>query len=211
VLPGFAKLVVVKKPATKARKGSKQTIFKKGINPLTEELTVFQLMPARTKSASVVKKPKSSKVKSPVAPAEALSAESAYEPSARAQAFLRGKEICENDLRASGGSFRLEQVEKFLGVSRQAIDKKVRDDALLAIPGPHGRRRYPVVQFNADGVLPGLQSVLKRLPSANDWFRLNFLITPNSHLGGRRPIDLLKEGKAELVVGAAKAVGVQGA
>jgi DNA-binding protein HU-beta len=38
VLPGFAKFVVIKKPATKARKG---------INPFTGEETVFKAKPAR--------------------------------------------------------------------------------------------------------------------------------------------------------------------
>ena len=38
VVPGFAKFVVIKKPATKARKG---------INPFTKEVTVFKAKPAR--------------------------------------------------------------------------------------------------------------------------------------------------------------------
>ena len=38
VMPGFAKFVVIKKPATKARKG---------INPFTKEPTVFKAKPAR--------------------------------------------------------------------------------------------------------------------------------------------------------------------
>ena len=38
LLPGFAKLVVIKKPATKARKG---------INPFTKEPTIFKAKPAR--------------------------------------------------------------------------------------------------------------------------------------------------------------------
>lgn len=38
VVPGLAKFVVVKKPATKARKG---------INPFTKEPTVFKAKPAR--------------------------------------------------------------------------------------------------------------------------------------------------------------------
>jgi DNA-binding protein HU-beta len=37
VVPGFAKLIVVKKPATKARKG---------INPFTKEPTTFKARPA---------------------------------------------------------------------------------------------------------------------------------------------------------------------
>ena len=38
LLPGFAKFVVIKKPATKARKG---------INPFTKEPTTFKAKPAR--------------------------------------------------------------------------------------------------------------------------------------------------------------------
>jgi DNA-binding protein HU-beta len=38
VVPGFGKFVVIKKPATKARKG---------INPFTKEPTVFKAKPAR--------------------------------------------------------------------------------------------------------------------------------------------------------------------
>jgi hypothetical protein len=38
VIPGLVKLLVVKKPATKARKG---------INPFTKEPTVFKAKPAR--------------------------------------------------------------------------------------------------------------------------------------------------------------------
>ena len=38
LMPGFAKFVVIKKPATKARKG---------INPFTKEPTVFKAKPAR--------------------------------------------------------------------------------------------------------------------------------------------------------------------
>jgi nucleoid DNA-binding protein len=138
-------------------------------------------------------------------------AENAYAPSARAMALLRGKEIVESDLKESGGSYTLQHVETLLGISRQAINDRVRDGTLLAVPGPHGRRRYPVVQFTADGTLPGLEDVLKSLPSANGWFRLNFLIRPDARLGGRRPIDLLRESKIDPVVMAAAAVGVQGA
>jgi len=38
LVPGFAKFVVIKKPATKARKG---------INPFTKEPTIFKARPAR--------------------------------------------------------------------------------------------------------------------------------------------------------------------
>jgi len=141
---------------------------------------------------------------------EATSADVAS-PSARAVALLRGKKIAEADLAANEGAFSLQQVVDFLGISRQAIDRKVRENALIAVLGPHGRRRYPVAQFDDHGIVPGLEDVLNSLPSKNDWFRLNFLVNEDARLGGRRPIDVLKAGDVEGVIKAAKAVGVQGA
>jgi nucleoid DNA-binding protein len=171
----------------------------------------FHVRSSKTRRANHVGSVELSAARLPENPVSETPGASAYEPSARALALLRGKEISERDLRESGGSFSLQDVESLLKISRQAIDKKVREDAIVSVPGPHGRRRYPVVQFTDDGISPGLQDVLKSLPSANGWFRLNFLITPDTHLGGRAPIDLLKEGKIDPVVRAAKAVGVQGA
>src|SRR5260221_194590 len=58
---------------------------------------------------------------------------SAFAPGARAKAMLRGLEIAQADLRASGGSYSLDQVRQLLhGVSRQSVDKRVREGSLLA-------------------------------------------------------------------------------
>src|SRR5262249_57600673 len=73
-------------------------------------------------------------------------AESAYQPSARALALLRGKKISERDLKESGGPYTLQGVEDFLGVSRQGGDKRGRGDGPLAGPGPHACPRRPPVQ-----------------------------------------------------------------
>jgi nucleoid DNA-binding protein len=198
--------ILARKPATGEPRAARM-----GRKAATGEPIQFTPSDKRVADVTLIEPKKAA----PSIPAHELTAykaaEGAYEPSARALALLRGKEICESDLRASGGSFTLANVERLLRISRQAIDKKVREDALLAVPGPHRRRRYPAVQFIGDEILPGLEVVLKNLPSANGWFRLNFLIRPDDRLGGRRPIDLLKEGKIDSVVVAAKAIGVQGA
>lgn len=98
------------------------------------------------------------------------------------------------------------------GVSRQAVDKRVQEGTLLAVPGPSNRRTYPTLQFNADGtVVDGLKAVGEALPTHNPWTILNFLAQPDDRLRGRRPIDLLKEGKIDLVVEAARRMGQQGA
>lgn len=98
------------------------------------------------------------------------------------------------------------------GVSRQAVDKRVNDGSLLAVPGPSNRRAYPTLQFNSDGsIVSGLKEVRQALPTNNAWVILNFLARPDARLGGRKPIDVLKIGDIPLVVEAARRYGEQGA
>ncbi len=136
----------------------------------------------------------------------------AFKPDARALALLRGRKIAEADLRAAGGAYDLEQVRTVLqGVSRQRVDKQVREGSLLAIPGPSNRRHYPTVQFQADGtVVKGLKAVRAALQTQNPWAVLNFLVQPDDRLNGRKPIEMLKAGKVEDVVDAARSMGQQG-
>lgn len=136
---------------------------------------------------------------------------SVYEPGARARALLRGVKIAEADLKEAGGAFSQEEVRVLLnGVSRQALEKRVKDGSLLAVPGPSNRRRYPAAQFTRQGVVPGLKKVRDVLPTRDPWAVLNFLVRPDERLSGRTPIDVLREGDVDLVVSAARGMGVQG-
>jgi hypothetical protein len=144
---------------------------------------------------------------------EAVINQAAFEPDARSLAILEGVRIAQEDLREAGGTYDLEQVRTLMrGVSRQAIDKRVQEGSLLAVPGPSNRRSYPTLQFNSDGtVVDGLKAVSEALPTRNPWTILNFLAQPDDRLSGRKPIDVLKEGKINLVVEAAQRMGQQGA
>lgn len=86
---------------------------------------------------------------------------SAFEPDARSRAILEGVRIAQEDLREAGGAYDLEQVRTLMrGVSRQAVDKRVHEGSLIAVPGPSNRRAFPTVQFKRDGtVVPGLKAV----------------------------------------------------
>jgi len=98
------------------------------------------------------------------------------------------------------------------GVSRQAVDKRVNEGSLLAVPGPSNRRAYPTLQFDRDGsIVLGLREVLEALPTDNPWSILNFLARPDVRLDGRKPIDLLKAGDIPPVIEAARRYGEQGA
>ena len=120
----------------------------------------------------------------------------------RSRALLRRKEITQHKIETVGGAFTLGQVCQVMGcVSRQAIERRVREGRLLAVPGPSNRRVYPAVQFGSDGeVVPGIKEVLHALPMVNHWEVLKFLVTSDISLGNRKPIDLLREGSIEPVV-----------
>jgi hypothetical protein len=137
----------------------------------------------------------------------------AFAPDARALAVLEGVRIAQEDLQRSGGAYDLDEVRTLLrGISRQAVDKRVQEGSLLAVPGPSNHRSFPTLQFNTDGtVIEGLKSVRDVLPTNNPWTVLNFLARPDDRLNGRKPIDLLREGKVELVVEAARRMAQQGA
>lgn len=136
----------------------------------------------------------------------------AYAPDDRAMAILRGRKIAAETLSKAGGAYKLDQVRSLLNdISRQAIDKRVQDGTLLAVPGPQNRRRYPTIQFDLDGTLvEGLKETQAALPSQNPWVVLNFLIEENSSLDNQTPIDLLRSGQITLVVAAARSMGEQG-
>jgi hypothetical protein len=119
--------------------------------------------------------------------------------------------MAERDLEAAGGTFGLDDVMRLLRISRQAIDKKVKADALLAVPGPGNERRYPVCQFRSDGIVQGLREVLQALPSHNPWFRLSFLVNPEPRLAGNRPCDMMQRGNFAAVVEAARRQAEMGA
>ena len=131
----------------------------------------------------------------------------------RARALLRGMDIAARDLAESGGSYTLEEVRKLLNsVSRQSIEKRVREGSLLAVVGPDNTRFYPAAQFRGDGsVVEGLRAVQDAMSTRNGHTVLNFLVNPDPRLDNRRPIDLLKQGEVERVVEAAARVGEQGA
>lgn len=144
---------------------------------------------------------------------EPLVDKSAFAPDARSRAVLEGVRIAQQDLRDAGGAYDLNEVRTLMrGVSRQAIDKRVQEGSLLAVPGPSNRRSYPTLQFNRDGtVVPGLKAIREALQTSNSWTVLNFLSHPDVRLGRRKPIELLKSGQLNLVLEAARRHCEQGA
>ena len=138
--------------------------------------------------------------------------QAAFAPDVRGRAILEGVRVAQQDLEDAGGAYDLEQVRTLLrGISRQAIDKRVQEGSLLAVPGPSNHRSYPTLQFNRDGsIVAGLREVREALPVESPWAVLNFLVNPDDRLEGRKPIDVLRSGNVGEVIEAARLYGEPG-
>ncbi len=118
-----------------------------------------------------------------------------------AEARLRGFEEQRRLMREAGGAIGTVEAAQVLGISRQAVDARRKRGRLLALGNPGGGRgwRYPLAQFDSasgDGVVRGIERALAAVEDEGGWMALAFLLSPEERLGGRRPIDALKEGVA---------------
>lgn len=126
------------------------------------------------------------------------------------QARLRGIQASRDLLASAGGGLSSAEVATLLGITRQAVDKKRRAGKLLAL---HLGRKYvyPARQFTERGVLSGWTEVLSVLRRHDPWMQLSFLMTPNSRLANKPPVQKLQAGETSSVLKAASCFGEHGA
>lgn len=113
--------------------------------------------------------------------------------------------------RLLANSLTAPQVAKLLGSSRQTPLTRLEVDSLLAVYD-RGVWRFPAWQFDPegpDGVVAGLPQVLRTLAGVDNFVRLVWLTRPNPYLDERAPIEALRAGELERVVGEARAVEAQ--
>lgn len=130
-----------------------------------------------------------------LADAAALGAAGELEP--LADSIARGAEAKADLVRRSGGLLTGVQMGNVLGgISRQAVDKRRRAGQLLAVHVASDWR-YPAAQTGRDGKVPdGLAGVIEAMRDAGAWATLDFLLAPDSALGGLTPLDALRRGGA---------------
>jgi hypothetical protein len=128
-----------------------------------------------------------------------------------AKARLRGLARRAELLEAEGGTVSTEELATALHLTPQAVHKRRVAGKLLGVE--LGRRgvRFPVWQLTDEGVVPGLEEVLGALEEHPPLACVRFFLAKSLHLGGKRPLDVLRKGKVQAVVDAARAFGEQGA
>lgn len=130
------------------------------------------------------------------------------------RAKLRGVEAKRQLLEDEGGTASSSELAQLLGISRQAVDKRRRNNTLLAVQAGGRGYRYPVWQVVDGRALAGLEDVLEALADHDPWMTLQFFLRENLRLDNQRPLDVLREGSDESledVLAAARTYGEQGA
>ncbi|RNJ50335.1 hypothetical protein D1O30_12745 [Methylocystis hirsuta] len=131
-------------------------------------------------------------------------------PDPLTEAFLRGSEMKREMLKAEGGAISAQQLAGHLGITAQGLGRKRERNQVFWLDVGDGYV-YPAFQIGKNGLLPGIREVLDAFTVDDPWMRVNFMLTGDQRLGGKRPIDQLRKGKIEEVVTAAAAYGEHGA
>jgi hypothetical protein len=98
---------------------------------------------------------------------------------------------------------------RLLGKSEQAVSK---DPRLLRVRNRDGHPVYPVLQFDGRRQLPGLARVVAALTASLQPLTVaSWLTTPLPDLDGRRPVDVLRDGDENRVLGLAQRLAASAA
>lgn len=131
-------------------------------------------------------------------------------PDPLTEVYLRGSEMKRDMLKAEGGALSAGQLAAHLGITPQGLGRKRERGQVFWLDVGDGYV-YPAFQVGGNGLLPGIREVLAAFSIDDPWMRVNFMLTGDQRLGGRRPVDLLREGRIDDVVTAARGYGEHGA
>jgi hypothetical protein len=97
---------------------------------------------------------------------------------------------------AEGGALNPDEAAARLALSLADLHQLLSQRKVVAWTDPKGRPHFPVWQFNAVGVLPGIAACLDVLHD-DEWGVMRFFLTPAHSMGGATALGLLREGKIE--------------
>lgn len=101
------------------------------------------------------------------------------------------------------------EVAAVLGISRQAVDNRRKNNSLLGLSLGSRGYRYPAWQFTNGSVLRGWSEVLSNMEHLDDWSKLIFMLTGDIRLDDKTPLECLKNSETKEVISAARAYGLQ--
>ena len=116
-----------------------------------------------------------------------------------AAAIERGKMVREQLAACEGGSISSAQAARLLSISEVTALRRWRAHRLVG--WTHRKAvRFPVWQFDGGKVLEGVEAILQIFDSNDHWRVMLYFLSRRLSLRSRRPLDLLREGKAAQVI-----------
>jgi hypothetical protein len=119
------------------------------------------------------------------------------------RALARGLSVREAAKQEEGGNISADEAARRLSISKTSVLEKFKKGQLLGWRETRQKAvRFPIWQFAEGEILTGLPEVLAILsksPQIDDWGRVMFFLNRRNSLGGKRPLDALREGKVQLV------------
>lgn len=97
-----------------------------------------------------------------------------------------------------------DEIQQRLGVTRQAISKRLRAGTLFYVDGPQGVRYYPAFFAQADVDQNAVRLVAKTLGDLTGASKWAFFTSPRVSLGGLSPVEILRGKRPGLQPGYAK-------
>jgi hypothetical protein len=116
---------------------------------------------------------------------------------------LRTEDIKADLLRRAGGTFSAADAARMLGTDVVTLRELAAEGAVIALPLPGGTA-YPACQLEISGM-----DALRSMPVRSPWMRLEWLLTPDSALGGASPIEALRRGHITEVIQVARSHGAE--
>jgi hypothetical protein len=99
------------------------------------------------------------------------------------------------------------RLQDLLRCSRQAINERVRNGRILALPTEKGEHLYPLWQFGPTSQpLQGIAEIIETFAGAvaTPWTIASWLVSEEPELDGKPPIEALRRGEAGTVLAAAR-------
>jgi hypothetical protein len=121
-----------------------------------------------------------------------------------AAAIARGDVVRQQLTVDEGGSISSTEAAHLLGVAKATVLRRWRAHRMVGWKQAK-EVRFPVWQFAGAKLLPGIEEILQIFHSDDQWRVMMYFLGNRLSLEGRRPLDLLREGKVPKVVAHAKA------
>lgn len=94
-----------------------------------------------------------------------------------------------------------------IGSTRETVNKKRKRHEVLGLEGATRGVRFPKWQIGDDGQLLGGLAQLFEALNGHPWAVYRFLLQESGSLGGRTGLEMLRAGRIEDAVGAARSIG----